>query len=78
MTQSFKASELTRAIRAARAAGLEDFEVSIDDRGLPVIRVGRVQKTKADFNAELDAELEAWLEANDRPAAIRAGLEKAL
>lgn len=61
MTQSFKASDLTRAIRAARAAGLETFDVHIDDRGLPVIRVRASGRSQDDIAAEI----EAWAKRDD-------------
>jgi hypothetical protein len=61
LTSSFKASDLTRAIRAARAAGLETFDVHIDDRGLPVIRVRAGERCQD----EVTAEIEAWAKSDD-------------
>lgn len=61
MSQSFKATDLTRAIRAARAAGLETFDVHIDDRGLPVIRVRAGARSQDDVAAEI----EAWAKGDD-------------
>lgn len=61
MSQSFKATDLSRAIRAARAAGLETFDVHIDDRGLPVIRVRAGDPSKDDVAAEI----EAWAKSDD-------------
>ena len=61
LTSSFKATDLTRAIRAARAAGLESFDVHIDDRGLPVIRVRGGDRSQDDVAAEI----EAWAKGDD-------------
>lgn len=49
-------ADIKRAIRAARAAGAERFDVAFDDRGRPVIRVLPGESDQSD----IDAELERW------------------
>jgi hypothetical protein len=43
---SFKQSEMTRALRAAQAAGLTAYRVEIADNGKPVVIVGDMDKRK--------------------------------
>lgn len=47
---------VTRAIRAARAGGLDNFDVVIGPGGLPIIRV----RSNSDTTDHLIDELEAW------------------
>lgn len=34
----FRKSDITRAMQAVKAAGVESFDLSFDERGLPVIK----------------------------------------
>lgn len=62
----FRSSEVTRAIRAARAAGIESFDVVIGPDGLPVVRV---RPGPANDRAhDVDAEIEAWASGQDDAA----------
>ena len=61
----WKGSDLTRAIRAARAAGVESFEATLDDSGRPVIKV-RPANDRGE--AAVREELEAWAREQDDAA----------
>lgn len=67
MTASrFRSSELTRAIRAAKAAGVDNFDVVIGEDGLPVIRIRGAAAN--DAGHDVDAEIEAWARGQDDAA----------
>lgn len=57
MATTFRSTDLTRAIRAARAAGLQHFDATVDAEGRPIIKVRPANDTG---EAEALAELEAW------------------
>jgi hypothetical protein len=58
MSAAFKQSDVTRAIRAAKAAGLESFDVIMAADGTPMIRVRPANGN--DVPQDLLDELEAW------------------
>ena len=67
MTASrFRSSEVTRAIRAARAAGVDNFDVVIGADGLPIVRVRPAVAN--DARHDVDAEIEAWASGQDDAA----------
>lgn len=54
---TIKIPDTTRAMRAARAAGIEHFDVLFDYEGKPIIRV---RPGPANDAIDVDAELAAW------------------
>lgn len=62
----FKASDLTRAMKAVRAAGVTNFVMTFDDKGSPVIRVGGTEPV--DSQLSLEDELDGWKKEQDRAA----------
>lgn len=57
---SFRKSDLTKAMQACAAAGVENYDLSFDREGKPVIRV---RATAATSDSDVAAELEAWVRA---------------
>jgi hypothetical protein len=61
--RSFKQSDITRAIKAAQAAGIRNYRVEVADNGKPVIIVGSgMDKPKSETVGSWDsviAELES-------------------
>ena len=62
----FRASELTRAIRATRAAGIEAFDVVIGTDGTPVVKIR--PGAANDAAHDVDAEIDAWARGQDDAA----------
>jgi hypothetical protein len=54
----FRQADVTKAIKAARAAGLTTFDVMIGADGMPIIRVGDGHND--DLAAEYDEGVAAW------------------
>lgn len=63
----FRSSEVTRAIKAARAAGETNFDVAFDHEGRPIIRVRRAPAN--DTPQEVNDEIEAWAREQQESAA---------
>lgn len=58
---AFRKSDLTKAMQACAAAGVENYDLSFDSAGKPIIRVRSAALPTADN--DVDAELEAWARA---------------
>lgn len=62
----FKASELTRAIKAARAAGVESFDVIFGPDGAPIVRIRPAAAN--DTPQDVIDEINAWASEQDSAA----------
>lgn len=59
MSARFRKSELARVALAMREGGVDSYEVTFDDDGKPIVRVGGKQAANDSNQALLD-ELNAW------------------
>lgn len=64
MPSPVRKSDITRMIRAVRAGGAEAFDLSFDERGLPVIRVRPAPPAAS--NDDDAAEIERWSRAQEK------------
>lgn len=67
MSARFKASELTRAIKATRAAGVEAFDVVFGPDGQPIVRIRPAAANDTPIDV-LD-EIAAWARGEENSAA---------
>lgn len=58
MTARFRGSEVTRAIKATKAAGIDSFEVHIGPDGTPIIRVRPGPAN--DVSGDVEDEISRW------------------
>lgn len=63
----FRASELTRAIKATKAAGVDVFDVVFDREGHPIVRVRPLAAN--DTPQDVLDEIEAWAREQEDTAA---------
>lgn len=68
MTARFRKTELTRAVLAMRDAGVDSYEITFDDDGKPIVKVGPLTAANDSEQATLD-ELEKWARENSSDAA---------
>jgi hypothetical protein len=64
---AFKASDITRAIKATRAAGIETFDVIPGPNGEPIIRIRPAAAN--DTPQDIIDEIEAWAREQSNDAA---------
>lgn len=60
---AFRKSDLTKAMQACAAAGVENYDLSFDRAGKPIIRVRA--SAQATSEHDIAAELEAWSRAQE-------------
>ncbi|MDX2334570.1 hypothetical protein [Brevundimonas vesicularis] len=68
MSARFRKTELTRAAIAMRDAGVDSYEITFDDDGKPVVKVGPMLAAN-DPSHDVANEIEAWARENPSDAA---------
>ncbi len=68
MSARFRKTELTRAALAMREAGVENYEITFDDDGKPVVKV-RPMAAANDVGHDVASEIEAWARESSSDAA---------